>query len=74
MSYTEPAYEDWLVAIDAQIAAWAAGSSISSYSIAGRTFTKNNVENLITFREYVYGLYRRKTYGNVTLANQSETY
>lgn len=73
MSYTEPNYEDWLVAIDAQIAAWAAGSSISSYSIAGRTFTKNNVENLITFREYVYGLYLRKTYGNITLANQSET-
>ena len=74
MSYTEPAYEDWLVAIDAQIAAWAAGSSISSYSIAGRTFTKSNIENLITFREYVYGLYRRKTSGNITLANQSSTY
>lgn len=74
MAYTEPNYEDWLVSIDAQLAAWAAGSSISSYSIAGRHFTKNNAENLITFREYVYGLYRRKTAGNVTLANQSGTF
>lgn len=72
MSYTEPAYEDWLTAIDAQLASWAAGSSISSYTIAGRTFTKNNADSLIKFREYVYGLYIRKTYGNITLANQSE--
>lgn len=71
MSYTEPNYEDWLVAIDAQLAAWASGASVSSYSIAGRTFTKSNADNLITFREYVLGLYRRKTYGNITLANQS---
>ena len=69
--YTEPNYADWLRAIDAQLAAWATGASISSYSIAGRTFTKNNAQSLISFREYVYGLYLRTTRGNVTLANMS---
>jgi len=44
---------------------------LRTYSIAGRTFTRNNADNLIKFREYVYGLYRRKTGGNITLANQS---
>lgn len=71
MAYTEPNYEDWLVEIDKQLLAWASGASISSYSIAGRTFTKNNTDALIAFREYVYGLYRRKTYGNVTVADMS---
>lgn len=68
-TYTEPNYADWLRAIDAQLEAWAGGSSISSYSIAGRTFTKANAESLLSFRQYVLGLYNRKTYGNVTLAN-----
>jgi hypothetical protein len=70
-TYTEPNYADWLRAIDAQLEAWASGASITSYSIAGRTFTKAQSQNLIAFREYVYGLYQRKTYGNVTLANMN---
>ena len=69
--YTEPNYADWLRAIDAQLEAWTTGASISSYSIAGRTFTKNQAQSLISFREYILGLYNRKTYGNVTLANMS---
>jgi len=70
-TYTEPNYADWLRSIDDQLAAWASGASISSYSIAGRSFSKSQAENLIAFREYVYGLYNRKTYGNVTLANMA---
>lgn len=71
VTYTEPNYADWLRAIDAQLEAWASGASISSYSIAGRTFTKNQAQNLISFREYILGLYNRKTYGNITLANMA---
>lgn len=71
-TYTEPTYADWLRAIDAQLEAWASGASISSYSIAGRTFSKSQAQNLIAFREYVFGLYQRKTYGNVTLANMNQ--
>ena len=70
-TYVEPDYAAWLTAIDAQLLAWATGSSVSSYSIAGRSFTKNNAQSLIAFREYVYGLYQRQTYGNVTLGNMS---
>lgn len=70
-TYTEPDYATWLTAIDAQLLAWATGSSISSYSIAGRSFTKSNAQNLIEFRQYVYGLYQRSVRGNVTLANMS---
>ena len=69
--YTEPDYALWLVQIDAQLLAWATGASVSSYTIAGRSFSKNNVESLIAFREYVLGLYNRVTYGNVTLADMS---
>ena len=70
-TYTEPNYADWLRSIDEQLAAWASGASISSYSIAGRSFTRGNSEALIAFREYIYGLYRRKTYGNITLTNMA---
>ena len=70
-AYTEPDYALWLNAIDAQLLAWGTGGSVSSYSIAGRTFTKRNIQELIAFREYVLGLYNRVTYGNVTLANMS---
>jgi hypothetical protein len=70
-TYTEPDYAAWLTAIDAQLLAWATGSSISSYSIAGRSFTKSNAQNLIAFRQYVYGLYQRSVNGNVTLADMS---
>lgn len=71
MAYTEPDYETWLESIDAQLAAWASGASITSYSIAGRTFTKSQAQNLISFREYVLGCYYRSLRGNVTLANMS---
>lgn len=70
-TYIEPDYAAWLNAIDAQLASWAAGASLSSYSIAGRTFTKNNADSLIKFREYVYGLYQRTVRGNVTLADMN---
>ena len=70
-TYTEPDYAAWLTQIDAQLLAWATGSSISSYSIAGRSFTKNQASSLISFREYVYGCYLRTVRGNVTLANMS---
>ena len=70
-TYTEPDYAAWLTAIDAQLLAWATGSSISSYSIAGRTFTKSQSAQLISFREYVYGCYLRTLRGNVTLADMS---
>ena len=70
-TYVEPDYAAWLNAIDAQLLAWATGSSVSSYSIAGRSFTKQNASSLIQFREYVYGLYLRGTRGSITLADQS---
>lgn len=70
-AYTEPDYALWLVQIDAQLLAWATGASVANYTIAGRSFSKNNVESLIAFREYVLGLYNRVTYGNVTLADMS---
>ena len=70
-TYTEPDYAAWLVSIDNQLAAWASGASIASYSLAGRTFTKSQAANLISFREYVLGCYYRSLRGNVTLANMS---
>ena len=70
-TYSEPDYALWLQAIDAQLLSWATGASVSSYSIANRTFTKNDVEKLIAFREYILGLYNRVSRGNVTLANMS---
>lgn len=72
-TYTPPDYAAWLTVLDQQIAKFNAGATISSYTIAGMTFTKRSLSDVIDHRERILAMYNRELAGgNVVLADQSE--
>ena len=72
-TYTPPDYAAWLTVLDQQIAKMNAGATVASYTIAGMTFTKRSLADVLEHRERILGMYNREQAGgNVVLADQSE--
>ena len=70
-TYEPPDYADWLRKLD-QVIARMSTSDVVTYSIAGMTFTKRGLSEVMNHRERVLALYNNELAGgNVTLADMS---